>query len=191
MLEIQSCLGPHKPNPLIGHLSTGWLAHENLRFIFHFCFFSLPVPVWRFSTCEGGVSTRLLLLWETMLQSMIFILPIAGLWVLAKKSHGRTWENVCGSLCVGTYVLEGVGHNGESEHSWGLAQVDKVPHLTFQQGITIQWGMMPRWKTTSCGWLWQAAANCRSMCLLTSSLIHLHSHCLLLTPSFWLRRDTS
>lgn len=49
MLEIQSSLGPHKTNSLIGYLWRGWLAHENLRFIFHFCLFSPPVPVRSFS----------------------------------------------------------------------------------------------------------------------------------------------
>lgn len=37
-----------------------------------------------------------------MLQSTVFVLPIGGLWALGKKFHGRTWENLCGSSCVGT-----------------------------------------------------------------------------------------
>lgn len=103
---------------------------------------------------------------------------------IAWEDMGKlVWE----FMCRNSYVLEGVGYSGEREHSWGLAQIDRVLHLTFQQGITIQW-----WKTASCGWLWQAAANCGAVCLLTSSLAHLHSHCPLLAPSIWLRRrDTS
>lgn len=54
------------------------------------------------AACEGEGSTRLLLVWETMLQSTVFVLPIGGLWALGKKLHGRTWENLCGSSCVGT-----------------------------------------------------------------------------------------
>lgn len=53
------------------------------------------------AACEGDLPVKLLLLWETMLQSTIFILPFAGLCALGKKLPGRTWENACGSLCAG------------------------------------------------------------------------------------------
>lgn len=106
--------------------------------------------MWRRSIHKVPAAVR------NFLQSAIFILPIAGLWASGKRLHGRTWEIVCRSLCVGTHVLEGVGYNGESEHSWGLAQSDKVLHLTFQQGMAIQWWMMPLMETSK---LWLALAG--------------------------------
>lgn len=47
----------------------------------------------------------------------------------------RVWELVYSNTCV----PKGVGYDGESQHSWGLAQIAELFHLTFQQSIAIQW----------------------------------------------------
>lgn len=152
MLEIQSYLGPHKGNPPIGHLWTGWLACENLRVIFHFCLFSLPVPMWKvfhLAACWG----------RSIHKAPVYYFHSTHCWPLG-LGRGIAWEDVGKRVwefvCRNSYVLRSVGHNAESEHSWGLAQTDKVLHLTFQQGITIQWGMMSLMESSK---LWLALAG--------------------------------
>lgn len=91
------------------------------------------------AACEGEVSAGLLLVWETLLWSIVRFHPCwplgPGQEIAWEDMGKRVWELVYRNA----YVLKGVGYDGESEHSWGHAQIAKVLHLTFQQSITIQW----------------------------------------------------
>lgn len=84
------------------------------------------------AACEGEASIRLLLVRETLLQSIVQSHPC---WPLG-LGQGTAWEDMGKRVWELVYrnsdVLKGVGFNGESEHSWGLAQVAKLLHLTFQ-----------------------------------------------------------
>lgn len=74
----------------------------------------------------------------------------------------RVWELVYRNA----YVLEGVGYDGESEHRWGLAQVAKLLHLTFQHSIAIQWwvaGLMEKSKPQLA-----FAGSCKLQCYVSS-----------------------
>lgn len=76
----------------------------------------------------------------------------------------RVWELVYRNA----YVLQGVGYDGESEHRWGLAQVAKLLHLTFQHSIAIQWwvaGPMEKSKP-----LLAFAGSCKLRCYVSSHL---------------------
>lgn len=118
-------------------------------FIFHSCHFSLPVPVWNVSILQHvREKYQQGSCWcEKHCYGLLFSSTRAGLWDLGKELHGRTWENVCGSLCIETLMCWKVLVTMEKVNiAEDLLRLPSCSTSPFNRALTSSDGWWPWWK---------------------------------------------